>query len=722
MLKPEYKPPPLNGVLHGFNLFAGVILPAISITLEATTHICANSLLDPIPSVWYLMLAIFIPVSQLHVWFTVKRGTTERLVLAGWLNALSLGVSIFYSIVFIPFLPLAAVPFIGIFSLLPLAPVLSLVAAIIQRHQLKQIAARAPQKFFVMRKVGLLTGLGLTAACIGLLELPAAKTRYGLKLATSQSRETRAKGIHFLREFGSREYLLRACYGQKGGPIDFLIHVFTTQADIDITDAQEIYYRVTGELDLDSDEKGLSLSKSRMYTKADAYGGIAYTEWTLVFSNESAHAKEARAEVQLPPGALVSRLTLWADGEELEAVFAKRGEVTDTYQQLRGPVLVTTSGRDRILVQCFPVPADSEMKIRIGITIPLLLEDLNTARLLLPHFINRNFRIPDEVTHSVRIESSTSISSVSSAFMTTEFTADMFAHHGRIPEREMSNPRTSILIVRHNVPIWSKDPFQSGNFMIQQNYEARRPKHVYRLVLVVDTSAATPELIDELIAALKSIPAGLDFKLVVADAGGNSHDFIASGVEQASAFLSNATFGGGADNVPALLKACDLATEKPGNNAIVWVHGPQPVQLQPAKGLRWRWTTGGYGPLLYSLQTRSGSDQILKTLDGIDEVKSVARTDKFGVDFKRLLQRVTGQMTTIEWVRISKKVDSLPYAKDGIQTSDQLARLWANDEVTRILAAKDESLNDAATMLAARYQLVTPVTGAVVSDKAQSAY
>jgi hypothetical protein len=722
MLKPEYKPPPLNGVLHGFNLFAGVILPAISITLEATTHICANSLLDPIPSVWYLMLAIFIPVSQLHVWFTVKRGTTERLVLAGWLNALSLGVSIFYSIVFIPFLPLAAVPFIGIFSLLPLAPVLSLVAAIIQRHQLKQIAARAPQKFFVMRKVGLLTGLGLTAACIGLLELPAAKTRYGLKLATSQSRETRAKGIHFLREFGSREYLLRACYGQKGGPIDFLIHVFTTQADIDITDAQEIYYRVTGELDLDSDEKGLSLSKSRMYTKADAYGGIAYTEWTLVFSNESAHAKEARAEVQLPPGALVSRLTLWADGEELEAVFAKRGEVTDTYQQLRGPVLVTTSGRDRILVQCFPVPADSEMKIRIGITIPLLLEDLNTARLLLPHFINRNFRIPDEVTHSVRIESRTSMSSASTAFMTTEFTADMFAHHGRIPEREMSNPRTSILIVRHNVPIWSKDPFQSGNFMIQQNYEARRPKHLYRLVLVVDTSAATPELIDELIAALESIPAGLDFKLVVADAGGNSHDFIASGVKQASAFLSNATLGGGADNVPALLKACDLATQKPGNNAIIWVHGPQPVQLQTAKELRWRWITGGYGPLLYSLQTRSGSDQILKTLDGIDEVKSVTRTDKFGVDFKRLLQRVTGQMTTIEWVRTSKKVDSLPYAKEGIQTSDQLARLWANDEVTRILAAKDESLNDAATMLAARYQLVTPVTGAVVSDKAQSAY
>jgi vault protein inter-alpha-trypsin-like protein len=735
MLQPEYKP--LNKAHQSFNLFAGVIMPVISITMEATTHICAKRYFDPIPSVWHLLLVIFVPVAQLHVWFIINRGTTKRLGLAGWLNALSLGVAIFYSFVFIPFLPLAALPIVGLFSLPALTPPLSLVAAIVQRHQLKQISARAPQKFFIMRTVGLLTGLVLTAACIGLLELPAARTRYGLKLATSEFPETRATGIHFLREFGSREYLLRLCYGRKGEPIDFLIHVFSTHAEVTSTDAQQIYYRVTGEhfntslsqdeFDFDSDQngvkssgtiKGLSLSKSRIYTKADADGGIAYTEWTLVFLNESVSGTEARAEVQLPPGAVVSRLTLWTDGAEREATFADRSKVNEAYQQLRSPVAVTTSGRDRILVQCFPVPAGrGEMKIRIGITIPLLLEDLNNAKLLLPYFIDRNFRIPDEVAHSVRVESKTSISSASSAFMKTDFTADMFAHRGRIPEREMSNPRTTILIARRNVAIWSKDPFQSGNFMIQQNFEARRPKHLYRLVLVVDTSAATPDMRDELIAAFGSIPAGFDFKLVLANADGISHNVAASGVREASAFLSNATFGGGADNVPALLKAWDLATEKPGNNAIVWVHGPQVVQLQPAKELRWRWTTEPYGPSLYSLQTRSGPDQILKTLDGIDEVKSVARTNEFGVDFQRLLQRLTGQMTTIEWIRTSKKVDSLPYPNAGIQTSDELARLWANDEITRILAPKDKSLNEAATMLAARYQLVTPVTGAVILDQ-----
>ncbi len=33
-----------------FMLFAGVILPAIAIGVETTTHICAESFFDPIPT------------------------------------------------------------------------------------------------------------------------------------------------------------------------------------------------------------------------------------------------------------------------------------------------------------------------------------------------------------------------------------------------------------------------------------------------------------------------------------------------------------------------------------------------------------------------------------------------------------------------------------------------------------------------------------------------
>src|ERR671917_242362 len=94
--------------VHKFLLFAGVIMPAISITVEATTHICAESLFDPIPTTWHLLMVIFVPLAQLHVWFTIRRGATERLTLAGWANALTIGISLFYSFLYLPLLPVAA--------------------------------------------------------------------------------------------------------------------------------------------------------------------------------------------------------------------------------------------------------------------------------------------------------------------------------------------------------------------------------------------------------------------------------------------------------------------------------------------------------------------------------------------------------------------------------------------------------------------------------------
>ena len=69
-------------------------------------------------------------------------------------------------------------------------------------------------------------------------------------------------------------------------------------------------------------------------------------------------------------------------------------------------------------------------------------------------------------------------------------------------------------------------------------------------------------------------------------------------------------------------------------------------------------------------------------------------------------------------VRTIKKRDDLNVDRI-VKTSDHLARLWANDEVSRILAPRDTSLQDAAITLAAQYQLVTPVTGAVVLETEQ---
>src|SRR5215216_5300528 len=94
--------PPRLPITDKFQLFMGVILPAIAITLEASTHMCAEVFFNPIPTVWHLMLALFVPLGQLHVWYTIRRGVSGRLMLAGFVNAVVIGISIFYSIAYLP--------------------------------------------------------------------------------------------------------------------------------------------------------------------------------------------------------------------------------------------------------------------------------------------------------------------------------------------------------------------------------------------------------------------------------------------------------------------------------------------------------------------------------------------------------------------------------------------------------------------------------------------
>jgi len=216
-------------------------------------------------------------------------------------------------------------------------------------------------------------------------------------------------------------------------------------------------------------------------------------------------------------------------------------------------------------------------------------------------------------------------------------------------------------------------------------------------------------------AALGALPRGIDLKLVLAGADETEYkDAIGTDLEGVSALLATAKFTGGADNAPALRKAWDLAAETPGNNAIVWIHNPQLVQLDSIEVVKNRWLSRPYGPLLYSVQTGKGSDEFVQSLDGINEVKSVTRMGTLRADLERLFRQLSGQIKTFEFVRSVKHAE-LPEDTEGYKTSDSLAKLWANDEVVRILDARDESYG-AASQLAMRYQLLTSVTDAAVRD------
>lgn len=744
--------------LHIFALFGGVIMPAISIGVEATTHICAEEFFDPIPTLWHLLLVIFVPLANLSAWWAVAKGQTERGTLLGLTNAVSIGIAIFYTIVYLPLLPLAfiALVFAGL-GLLPMTPMFALISGLILRRQLRRVVT---EQSFPLRTGGLLAGLALTAVAITMVELPVTLTRIGLQMAASESPEERAKGLRWLRTIGDKNYLLRACYGRTGRATDLFGYLFSLRDPVTPDEARAIYYRLTGEtfntimppmriagrwvpddfFDFDMDQggttiagklKGLSLSSSRIDGSTDADAGLSYLEWTLNFKNDSVMQREARSEIQLPPGGFVSRLTLWVNGEEREAAFAGRTHAREAYQQIvtqrRDPVLVTTAGRDRVLVQCFPVPPDGgEMKVRIGITTPLVLEAEGHERLLLPHFRDRNFRIPDNLTHAVWIESKTALQSDSKVLQTEQPSAELHAVRGALQDRELLNRESSVRMFRTNgvTQSWTRNATKGEGEIVQQFIREKQNPARSRVVLVVDTSRVMQESARDISAALRALPNDGEIMMLMADGNGAYEDGGSQKVVRVTPSdlareLDRATFAGGADNVPALAKAWDLAAQSPGNSAIVWVHGPQLLQLRPVEELRQRWERRPDGPVLYAVQTQNGPDRVEEKLDGVFSVESVPRMGHLQSDLEKLFAQLSGRSKSFEFVRSNEKVQQLPGSSNAKQTSAHLARIWAHDEVRRLITSRDEKSLAAATELAVAYQLVTPVSGAVVLETKQ---
>ena len=395
---------------------------------------CAGVLFDPIPTMAHAVLVTLVPLVNLVVWVAVCRGDSRWRTALGCANGFAIGVALVYALLFLPATPFAVIGilFFG-FGFVPLAPLASMACALVLRSHLRSCGGEATPL------PGLWRGLALGVATLAVITVPMIIAKVGLQMVASDSPVESQRGIRWLRDWGQNEELLRACYGRAGRGGD----LYSWGTSISPEAARTIYYRVNGhafnsvpppklyagrarwslveeEFTWDADQagdavagrvRGLSLATSRQDGVIYPEAALAYLEWTLEFRNDSRLQREARAQIALPPGAVVSRLTLWIDGEEREAAFGGRSQVKTAYKEVvqkrRDPVLVSTCGPDRVLVQCFPVPPDGgRMKLRLGITTPLVLTAADTGYLRWPCFAERNFTIGDQVRHSLWVESS----------------------------------------------------------------------------------------------------------------------------------------------------------------------------------------------------------------------------------------------------------------------------------------------------------------------------
>jgi len=143
----------------------------------------------------------------------------------------------------------------------------------------------------------------------------------------------------------------------------------------------------------------LSASKSAITGIVDPKTMTASYYWTILLHNSSSSGQEAQMEIKLPAGGVVSRATLWVNGRAEEAAFNATEQVQAAYSWIvdnnrrRDPLLITQVAPDRVLIKASPVQRGRDMKLRIGMTIPMKLNEQGEASLTMPQVLAANFAL-----------------------------------------------------------------------------------------------------------------------------------------------------------------------------------------------------------------------------------------------------------------------------------------------------------------------------------------
>jgi hypothetical protein len=739
----------------------GVLLPAATLAIELSNGMCAEAFFDPIPTLTHVLLVALVPaVNLLALLGTMRRWTKWRTSLL-WANSVVIGIALVYTLEFLTLMPIAVIAIIAVgMGLLPLAPFFSLLCAMVLRRWLINMPGSTPDGKIDPTVIlpppsfkSVLGGAALGVLLLLALEVRTVVTLQGAQMAASDSADESVRGVRLLRSFGSRDTLLWMCYhgGRTRGPFDFnrspQLIAGTFVSSIDEKAAQRVYFRVTGEpynavpppdkfarramsdFDFDPDlggeavagrRKGLSLSDSRIDAKVHPDAAVSYTEWTMVFKNDHPSQREARANILLPPGGVVSRVTLWVNGEPREAAFGGSGQVREAYkkvaiQQRRDPLLVTWAGNNRVLVQCFPVQPYGTMKIRLGITAPLLLQDPETAALQLPRFAERNFSVPGCDIHSLWIESDADYKRVPDRLHREKSADAKHVVRGQMSDEEINSGDAAILMARaaDAVETWTPDPQNPKKFVLQKLVADKLPGK-RQMSIVVDGSRAMADHFQAIADALAATDPNVKLQLFFAGDEAVEIPDAAQLVKEPNSLAERfRSLGGvgGCDNVPALLRAFN---EADGDRTVVWVHAAQPVLLQPVTSLA-QWMERDKRAAFHDFAVAGGPDCVVEQLGAVGSVLSVPRLGNVSDDLRNLLARLAGQAKVyrLDRVAVEKQPPNKPKA------SSHLARLWAADQVAALLQAGKAAQRTDAVKLAAAYQLVTPVSGAVVLENQQ---
>lgn len=497
---------------------------------------------------------------------------------------------------------------------------------------------------------------------------------------------------------------------------------FRSFDDPETDDPRYFYYYPSGDKDFAGDTvgglvRGLSLSESSIKGWVDPDEAVASLSWKMHFHGSS-KGKELRAQILLPPNAVVTGCTLTVHGVKRKAVIGERASSKEAYTIAatngEKPLLLSTAGAGRVLLQSSTGWWGTDADLSVDIATPLVIAEMNKAVLPMPIFTERNFEIA--TSHHISL-TSLKIANVANKALSVKIQpgGTLSNIEGAVSNEELASAAGTIYFQRNPdivslVAVDFADPKHDSVQQIQrETFSSGTP-----LTVVVDGSSTMASWTDKVADVLQNIRfknANIIWasdvpKVVLAKADTTSLRWSA-----ALARLRDSSCLGGQDNGEALSLALNnIDSDRSAN--IVWIHGPQPVDFHKSHSLLSPLQEQNNKIRLFEYQVVPGPNEVVKSLDQSSAMIQVPHLSSVTDDLQQLFKRLSGQTASFAIIRSFIDHDSSKFSVAA--HSAELSQLAASDQVFAHLSAT-RNLN-AYEELAEFHNLVTPLTSAVVLE------
>ncbi len=276
----------------------------------------------------------------------------------------------------------------------------------------------------------------------GLMELRALLPERELRMECSDSRAAGIAGLFMPLKSASERELYFAVSGKP-----FSFKEFANK-DVSFMPDDDLQRLMVGDK-----VSGLSLIRSTMDGAVHPETLSSTVNWTFVFKNGTSVAQEVRSELGLPPGAVITNLSLWNHGERQDATIAAAGKAEGyadaAWRQvnLNSPAVVSDLGHGRMLLHCYPVSPDEEMKVALTMVVPLKPDGAKAASLVLPTFISSNFDLKG-FNHQLKLHSPNALSASIKNLAAGVMTGGEKTIGGNLTDEQLESSNLNIRVAR----------------------------------------------------------------------------------------------------------------------------------------------------------------------------------------------------------------------------------------------------------------------------------